>query len=179
MVVLSHFPCRRFFRSFVACALLGALALPGHADKREWASGGKHEDHGPSQREHRGGPEMASHGAIHSGGPRVELRIGGYFGEPQRRVVMQDHQRMVRAGHCPPGLAKKGMGCMPPGQAHKAYVLGQPLPLGVVYYELPPTLAVRLGPAPAGHRFVRVAADILLIAVGTSMVIDAISDLGL
>ncbi len=34
------------------------------------------------------------------------------------------------------------------------------------------------GPAPAGHRYVRVAADILLIAVGTSMVIDAIQDLG-
>jgi len=31
---------------------------------------------------------------------------------------------------------------------------------------------------PAGYRYVRVAADILLIAVGTRMVADAITDLG-
>ena len=32
------------------------------------------------------------------------------------------------AGHCPPGLAKKG--CMPPGQAKKLYNIGQRLPYG-------------------------------------------------
>jgi Ni/Co efflux regulator RcnB len=36
---------------------------------------------------------------------------------------------------------------------------------------------MRLPPPPAGHRYVRVAADILLIAVGSSMVIDALEDL--
>jgi len=35
-----------------------------------------------------------------------------------------------------------------------------------------------LPPVPAGHKYVRVAADILLIAVGTSMVVDAMTDLG-
>jgi Ni/Co efflux regulator RcnB len=35
-----------------------------------------------------------------------------------------------------------------------------------------------LGYPPAGHRYVRVAADILLIAVGTGMVVDAIEDIG-
>jgi len=39
-------------------------------------------------------------------------------------------------------------------------------------------LVVQLGIPPAGHRYVRVAADILLIAVGTGLVIDAIEDLG-
>lgn len=28
-------------------------------------------------------------------------------------------------GHCPPGLAKKDNGCMPPGQAKKLYEVGQ------------------------------------------------------
>jgi len=37
---------------------------------------------------------------------------------------------------------------------------------------------IRLPMPPAGHEFVRVASDILLIAVGTSMVIDAVEDLG-
>jgi len=37
---------------------------------------------------------------------------------------------------------------------------------------------VQLGPPPSGHKFVRVAGDILLIAIGSGMVIDAIQDLG-
>ena len=34
------------------------------------------------------------------------------------------------AGGCPPGLAKKNNGCMPPGQAKKLYSIGQRFPLG-------------------------------------------------
>jgi hypothetical protein len=34
------------------------------------------------------------------------------------------------AGGCPPGLAKKAVPCMPPGQAKKLYGVGQRLPLG-------------------------------------------------
>jgi Ni/Co efflux regulator RcnB len=47
-----------------------------------------------------------------------------------------------------------------------------------VYYPVPSEVQIRLGVPPAGYKFVRVAADILLIAVGTGMVIDAIEDLG-
>ena len=82
-----------------------------------------------------------------------------------------------QGGKCPPGLAKKNNGCMPPGQAKK-WSMGYPLPRDVVYYDLPSQLVVRLGSPPSGHKYVRVASDILLIAVGTSMVVDAISDLG-
>jgi Ni/Co efflux regulator RcnB len=52
------------------------------------------------------------------------------------------------------------------------------LPRDVVYYDLPQQLVVRLGVPPSGHKYVRVASDILLIALGTSMVVDAINDLG-
>ncbi len=76
-----------------------------------------------------------------------------------------------------PGLAKKNNGCLPPGQARK-YAVGQPLPAGVVFYPVPAAVVVHLPPPPRGHKYVRVAADILLIAVGTSMVVDAITDLG-
>jgi Ni/Co efflux regulator RcnB len=37
---------------------------------------------------------------------------------------------------------------------------------------------VQIGSPPAGYRYARVTNDILLIAVGTGMVIDAIQDLG-
>jgi Ni/Co efflux regulator RcnB len=66
---------------------------------------------------------------------------------------------------------------MPPGQAKK-WNVGQPLPQEIVYHELPRELVIKLPQPRAGHRYVRVAADILLIAIGTSMVVDAIEDLG-
>ena len=98
--------------------------------------------------------------------------------EDRHRVVVRDYYvSEYRSGRCPPGLAKKHNGCMPPGQAKK-WKLGQPLPRDVIFHDLPPTLVVQIGVPPPGYRFVRVAADILLIAIGTGMVIDAITDLG-
>jgi Ni/Co efflux regulator RcnB len=96
----------------------------------------------------------------------------------EHRDVARDYyvQEYRHSGNCPPGLAKKNNGCMPPGQAKKWHV-GQPLAKDVVIYEVPPQLVVKIGPPPSGYKYVRVAADILLIAVGTRMVVDAISDL--
>lgn len=102
----------------------------------------------------------------------VEFR----FGDQDRRVVSDYYGGQVKAGHCPPGLAKKGNGCMPPGQAKK-WARGRPLPADVVFYDLPRDLIVRLPPPPEGHRYVRVAGDVLLIAIGTSMVVDAVQDI--
>jgi hypothetical protein len=112
------------------------------------------------------------------GPPARPVRAGERYFDDQRRVVIRDYYgAQFQAGRCPPGLAKKRNGCTPPGQAKK-WQVGRPLPRDVVFYDLPPTVVAQIGPAPAGHRFVRVAADILLIAVGTGMVIDAIEDLG-
>ena len=80
-------------------------------------------------------------------------------------------------GGCPPGLAKKHNGCLPPGQAKK-WRMGRPLPADVVVYDLPPPLVVKIGIPPAGYKYVRAGADILMIAVGTKVVVDAINDLG-
>jgi Ni/Co efflux regulator RcnB len=66
---------------------------------------------------------------------------------------------------------------MPPGQAKK-WDLGQPLPTSVRYYEVPAPLVVQLGHPPSGYRYVRVDDNILLLAVGTRMVVDAIRGLG-
>jgi|SRR5512145_730798 Ni/Co efflux regulator RcnB len=100
-----------------------------------------------------------------------------HFGDRHRVVIRDYYVGQFQAGRCPPGLAKKRNGCMPPGQAKKWHI-GRSLPREVVFYNLPPALVVELGPPPAGYRYVRVAADILLIAIGTGMVIDAIQDLG-
>jgi hypothetical protein len=109
------------------------------------------------------------------GGPGV--KASQHFSEESRIAVHKYYGDKFRSGRCPPGLAKKGNGCMPPGQAKK-WMIGRPLPPGVVFYDLPPEVLVQLGPAPSRHRFVRVASDILMIAIGTGMVVDAIEDIG-
>lgn len=111
------------------------------------------------------------------GGTSINIQIGGYFNEPQRRAAYEYYGPQFHSGRCPPGLAKKGNGCQPPGHAKK-WRRGHALPPDVVYYPVPNSVSVRLGAPPAGYKYVRVAADILLIAVGTSMVVDAIEDLG-
>ncbi len=80
-------------------------------------------------------------------------------------------------GKCPPGLAKKNNGCLPPGQAKKRYTVGHPLPPTIVVHEVPPELTVRIGPAPAGYRYAVVDGDLVKLAVGTLLVVDAIQGL--
>ncbi len=101
----------------------------------------------------------------------------GYFSEQNQLFIHEYYSKQFRKGNCPPGLAKKGNGCMPPGQAKK-WKIGQPIPKDVIFYDLPSSVLDRLGPPPSRHRFVRVAKDILLIAEGTGMVVDAIEDIG-
>jgi len=142
----------------VAALLSSSFAQAG---KPEWA-GGKHEKPGKPHEEHER-HEHKEHGAR-------------FFDEGARSVVIEYYGAQVRMGHCPPGLAKKHNGCLPPGQAKK-WAIGYPLPADIRFYELPYELVVRLPPPPPRHRYVRVAGDILLIAVGTSIVVDAIEDI--
>lgn len=136
----------------------------------------KGKKHGPKEMSEKhngkgGSSPGVSYETGRSGGERTR-----YFSDEHRSHIQDYYANQYRRGNCPPGLAKKGNGCMPPGQAKK-WALGQRLPRDVIFYDLPPSVLVQLGPAPSRHRFVRVAQDILLIAVGTGMVVDAIEDL--
>lgn len=111
-----------------------------------------------------------------SAGGSASVRVSVGFDTRQQTIVREYYGNEFKGGRCPPGLAKKQNGCMPPGQAKK-WRRGAPLPRDVVFYELPPKLVVEIGTPPSGYRYVRVANDILLIAAGTGMVVDAIEDL--
>ena len=80
-------------------------------------------------------------------------------------------------GKCPPGLAKKNNGCLPPGQAKKRYAVGRPLAPDVAIEVVPVELSVRIGPPPQGYRYGIVDGDIVKLAVGTALVVDAIQGL--
>ena len=96
------------------------------------------------------------------------------WGPPGGHVYGGGHQAVYSRGHCPPGLAKKG--CIPPGQATK-WRRGYPLAQDVIFYDLSPRIARRMGRPPAGYRYIRVAQNILMIATGTGIVVDAVYDL--
>lgn len=112
--------------------------------------------------------------AQQSGGTNISVNFN--FSDNDRVVIRDYYGGMMARGHCPPGLAKKNNGCMPPGQATK-WAVGQRLPRDAVYYDLPSSLTVRLSAPPVGYKYVRVAKDILLIAAGTGMVAAGIEDL--
>jgi len=186
----------------VAAAALAAN--PALADKPSWAGnphGGKNQqdqpwpdrrdysDRGRYDRENdrrdwngdrRYRDQQDSHHAEHRDDRRYEgprYSGGQYFSDQHRTSVYNYYHDEYRGGRCPPGLAKKHNGCMPPGQARK-WAIGRPLPRNVIYYDVPPPVLAGLGYPPPGYRFVRVASDILMIAIGTGLVKDAIYDLG-
>lgn len=133
-------------------------------------SDGRSDDRVSHQRDdYQGGNDIPSR--------RDDVSISLYFNDQHRGYVHDYYVQHYPSGRCPPGLHKRHNGCIPPGQVRK-WKKGYPLPRDVIFYDLPPGVVIQLGAPPPHHRYVRVAADILLIAVGTGIVVDAISDLG-
>jgi len=158
----------------LALAFAGMLAIgSAMAEKPSWAGGGKADrDERADQRGNQKGERRETgESSSHDSGRR------DHFKDLHHVIVRDYYSEHYSRGRCPPGLAKKHNGCMPPGQAKKWHI-GQPLARGVIYYTVPQTLVVQIGQPPSGYRYVRVASDILLMAIGTGMIIDAIQDLG-
>jgi len=130
---------------------LGFATAPVLAEKPDWAGEGKGHGKGKQKSKH--------------------------FDDDKRVHVRSYYDEEFRGGNCPPGLAKKNNGCLPPGQAKKVWVIGQPLPASVVFYSLPGVLLGQLTPAPSGYQYVQVASDILMMAIGTRMIVSAVADL--
>jgi len=101
--------------------------------------------------------------ARESQGVEVIVRAGGVNITVQQtiRAYYADKPKKVRG--LPPGVARK-------------YARGKRLPPGIAKQALPPDLERRL-PVPAGHQYVVVDSDVLLIAVSTGIVVDILMDI--
>jgi len=123
------------------------------AEKPDWAGGGDRRhgegrDHGDRGRDDRQGrderrdraPDMGVMVAPSS----VSISVGAYFGAPQRQAVHSYYAPQIESGRCPPGLAKKHNGCLPPGQERK-WRMGERMPAGIVSYPVPVELRAQLG----------------------------------
>ena len=97
------------------------------------------------------------------------------FVDTDRHAYHQYWYDTYGRGKCPPGLAKKGNGCLPPGQAKKRYVVGHALPPVVVVERVPPVLVTRLRTAPPGYEYVWVDGDVLLMETRTRRISVAIA----
>lgn len=155
--------------SFLCGALAITVSATVYANPPPWAGAGK-----KSHQEDASATVKTSQPEI---GLSVDIRLGNYIGGDQRDQVRAYYKEEAKNGKCPPGLVKKNNGCLPPGQAKK-WAMGKPLAKGVLYEPVDSRIRVRLGVPPKGTQYVRVAQDILLIAIGTAVVLDAIEDLG-
>lgn len=160
-------------KSHIGALLFAGLFAAGPlAEKPAWAGndhGDKHE-----RKNHKGNDR--GHDYYESRDRGDDRRSHAYFVDQQRIVIHEYYTQQFHTGRCPPGLAKKHNGCIPPGHDRR-WRIGRPLPRDVIYYDLPPSVVVQLGAPLPRHRYVRVASDILLIAIGTGMVVDALEDL--
>lgn len=170
---------KTFLRLFTVSLCLAICAPTVLAPDLAFAAEGKGKGHGNSNKgnSHKNDDHGRDGGRAEGpgGGPYLNVNIN--FAEADRRVIYDYYGDIARHGKCPPGLAKKHNGCMPPGQAKK-WAIGRPLPRDVIFYPVPPDLLGRISVAPPGYKYVRVASDVLLIAAGTGMVAAAIEDLG-
>ena len=107
---------------------------------------GKGQGSGQSQGQSQGQGQGQAGGQQGSGTSTRQISIS----ERDRNEAHSYYRGQIAAGNCPPGLAKKNNGCLPPGQAKKAWTMNQPLPAGVAYEALLRDLLRRLSPAPTG-----------------------------
>ena len=84
---------------------------------------------------------------------------GKGHGNPHSGNYDQGYNSGYGMGNCPPGLAKKHNGCLPPGQAKKRYDVGQRLPYGynsyTPYNQIPYDLRNQYGLDPYGRYIYR------------------------
>lgn len=145
----------------------GKKAKPG----KDHSGPAKHADQ--SDRDHRRDRDFRDGDRRHRDRGGVDV----FFDARHRDIIRGYYGSEFQLGHCPPGLAKKRNGCMPPGQAKK-WRVGHPLPGDVIYHDLPHDLERILGYDNPAYKLIRVGGDILRIGVGTGIVVEAVEDLG-
>ena len=105
---------------------------------------------------------------------REEIKQGAYFNDQQRTFAREYYTTTYKDGkRCPPGLAKKNNGCLPPGQVRN-WAVGQPVPRNVIVYPVAQPVIRMLPPAPVGYRYERIGGDIVLVQQQSNIIVDII-----
>lgn len=175
--------CRLTGFALTALCIASASIAKDHKDQAEHGNGGqgkhsngngngKNQGHGkhaevrqPESRQIQQRPEQRQ---------RQEIQSGTYFNDQQREQARQYYSQTYPNGKkCPPGLAKKNNGCLPPGQA-KNWAVGQRVPQGVTVYNVDQPVLRQLPAAPYGYRYARIGGDIVLVQQSNNLIVDII-----
>ncbi|WP_334120453.1 hypothetical protein [Limnobacter sp.] len=162
----------------VAMTTLIIACNSAYAEKPDKGNGNGNSGKNKSEQQQKrgGGPDHGVKKADKGSGKNSDtsnVSVSFNFGSSETRIVRDYYGGQVAKGKCPPGLAKKGNGCQPPGQARQ-WQKGRALGSDVRYYDIPNELRIRLPVPPLNHKYVQLGTDLLLIAVGTAIVVDAI-----
>ena len=155
---------KKLFALFLTLTLIGATSVQAQKQKKEK----KHDnEQGEERRDDRREEDRREE-------DRSDRKRSG-FDVNQRQAARDYFEADHGRGKCPPGLAKKHNGCLPPGQAKKRYALGRPLNRTIVYQQLPGNLSAQLGPAPTGYLYGLLDGDLIKMNATTRLVADAIT----
>ena len=150
-----------------------AFAKGGNDDEHENGKG-KHAQKHEDKAEKRAEKEQEKYEKKAGKREVVVIQHGGYFNDQQRTYVRQYYTQNYGNGkRCPPGLAKKGNGCNPPGLVRN-WVVGQPVPRGVTVYAVPQPVIRQLPQAPYGYRYVLIGGDVVLVQQQNNLIVDII-----
>ncbi len=167
-------PTRRLAALAIASLFIAGPAFAKDKDDEGRGKGNKH-----AQKEEQKAQKRADkqHDKVHKQAAkreREEIKAGAFFNDQHRTHARQYYTTHYgNARHCPPGLAKKNNGCLPPGQARK-WDVGQPIPRGVAVYSVPQPVIRQLPPAPYGYRYARIGNDIVLVQQQNNIIVDII-----
>ena len=174
----TNIPIKTLLAAMLAVSLGAAPALAkgdkggNHGEKHE-----KHEDRSENRAATRDEPAEKHDSKTAERRGDDAIKPGAFFNDDHRaRARAYYSAERAQGRNCPPGLAKKNNGCMPPGQA-RTYAVGQPLPRDAIAYPVAQPLAKQLPAIPSGYRYVRVGNDVLLLSPGSGAVVDVIAGL--
>jgi hypothetical protein len=188
---------KRFFLSVASCTFALAIAMSALAEKGGHGGGqakGNSAAHGNSGKHGNSGDKgnagnSGNHGAKSNAGnanagggnanaPAHSNAGGGkakkFAANDRGEIETYYREQYSRSGNCPPGLAKKDNGCMPPGQARR-WNAGSTLPADVVIVPVPSDLRVRLAPPIVGYEYGYVDGGVVLYAPETRLVVDFVA----
>jgi Ni/Co efflux regulator RcnB len=156
----------------IASVFLAGSAVAKDNDNGEGHGHGKHEEKQEQKAQKKADKQWEKQHKQDAKRERKEVPVGGYFDDQHRAYVQQYYSQHYGNKHgCPPGLAKKNNGCIPPGKARN-WAVGQPIPRGVTVYSVPQPVIVQLAPAPYGYRYARIGNDIVLVQQQNNLIID-------
>jgi hypothetical protein len=170
------------FGAAAAALLAGAIsyATPSLADPPSWSHGQGHEEMA-ADRDDDSRDDDHRHWSRQDESEHEHHHHHHHDHDHGRDFRLEEHDRVVireYIGHhhdkwCPPGLAKKGNNCMPPGQAR--YRVGEVIPTTVHYEVVPTTVYRSWTPLPPQDVYVRTGSDVYVMDKNTRTIVDAVN----